>query len=184
MTDLSSQNERPIRVGFVSHAAELGGAERALLECIEDLSGAEFELYVTAPRDGPLISALKELGVTVATFHYATWTDQAPNLKNRIWRNLKNFFGFACLHQQIRRWNLDCVITNTITTPIGAMAALTSGRPHIWFLHEFGDFKFDVGKARSSRLVGRLSTAVIVNSEALRDYFSPHLGETPITIAY
>ena len=87
MTGLSSQIERPIRVGFVSHAAELGGAERALLECIEDLSGGDFEFYVTTPRDGPLISALKDLGVTVATFQYATWTDEAPNLKNRIWTN-------------------------------------------------------------------------------------------------
>jgi hypothetical protein len=76
----------------------------------------------------------------------------------------------------------DIVVTNTVTAPLGAIAAARRRPPHVWFLHEFGaedyGLRFDLGRRAGSGAVRRLSDAVLV-TEALRSYFAQALGVEP-----
>ncbi len=54
-----------MRVLFVSPAAELGGAERCLLDCVAALRGSGgVQVDVVALADGPLLGKARELGAT------------------------------------------------------------------------------------------------------------------------
>jgi len=66
-------------------------------------------------------------------------------------------------------------VTNTLTIPVGALAAKWAGIPHIWYIHEFGDddhdVAFDYGNRISLCLINKLSERVIFNSRAVAERF-------------
>ena len=63
------------------------------------------------------------------------------------------------------------VLTNTMVIPAHAIAAKLLGIPHYWMVREFGRedhrLQFLLGHDRTIRLIGRLSDAVICNSQAV-----------------
>src|SRR5688572_16799585 len=62
-----------VRVAMVSHSAELGGAERALLRQLRGLRGGALEPIVVLPGDGPLRAEIEALGVDTATIPNRWW---------------------------------------------------------------------------------------------------------------
>jgi glycosyltransferase involved in cell wall biosynthesis len=79
-------------------------------------------------------------------------------------------------------------VTNTVTVPLGAVAARIAGVPHVWYLHEYGSahhgVRFDLGRALSLRLVGRLSDLVLVNSNAVAADVAPLVGDALACVYY
>jgi glycosyltransferase involved in cell wall biosynthesis len=75
---------------------------------------------------------------------------------------------------------VDAVYTNVSVIPIGGMAALWLGRPHVWHIREFGDrdfqFYFNWGE-RMDRWFLRRATARIAVSAAVRSHVLPGCSE-------
>ena len=73
----------------------------------------------------------------------------------------------------------DVVLTNTIVSPIGAIAAKLRGVDHAWYIHEFGDIEpgltFCFGRAFSLWIIRKFSAMLIFNSKAVMAHF-PELG--------
>jgi glycosyltransferase involved in cell wall biosynthesis len=88
----------------------------------------------------------------------------------------------------LKRWKIDMVCSNTVTAGIGAFACAILQMPHIWHLHEIPETRsrwhFDLGFERSMKLIDSLSSACIVNSRAVEEYFRKFIRPEKIHLIY
>jgi glycosyltransferase involved in cell wall biosynthesis len=171
---------------FLSHTAELNGAERWLLETLGRLDPARFRPVLAAPGPGPLTRAAEAAGIESAAVPMRWWLTSA----GRAWKQpaawVWNVRGVRRLAAFIRERKIGLVFTNTAATMTGAWAARAAGVPHIWMIHELlgrprPQLVCLLGRRWLLDFIVRSSAAVLVNSEAARRPF-PDLDR--ISIVY
>ena len=88
----------------------------------------------------------------------------------------------------LRRERPDVVVTNTATTPVAAVASRLVGIPHVWWVHEFvtsdHGLSYALGEQFSQRAIGWLSRLVVVNSQALSDYYAARIPRRKLRVVY
>lgn len=166
------QEEAKVRLLFVSHSADLVGAELFLCELVEGLTEVpQVACEVLLPKGGPLRKRLQQLGVPVWTIPFSRWATEAVPLRQKLWALARNLVSLTSMVRLIRSIRPSVVITNTITIPSGAFAARLTRRPHVWLIHEFGvpehGIHFHFGRRLTLRLAHLLSRFVVVPSETL-----------------
>jgi len=170
-----------MRVCLVSHSSLRGGGERSLLETLEALSGRGVTCAVLLPRRGPLCDELDRMGVAWEVLPYRWWVgpENGPRWR-RAARLLWDLAWSVPASLRVRRWEADLVYTNTLTVPVGALAALLSGRPHVWHVRELGHehnrMVFDLGERASLALMGRLSAMILANSGLVAERYRHAFG--------
>ncbi len=178
-----------IRVLFVSHSSGRYGAERSLLEVVGAMRRAGHECLVALPKPGPLAERLRESGVATLVTGHRFWVGPPfVHLADALPRHLANFMACRRLPKLLDGFRPDCVYTNTLASPFGALAAERLGVPHVWHVREFihDDFglEFDLGIRRSLQYVERTSQAVICNSQAVAGMVERHAGASRIRVVY
>lgn len=163
-----------MKILFVSHSADLAGAERSMYELIEGLQDVPgITCCVVVPRDGPLRARLDGLGVAVRTLPLPPWTSQSPSRRGIARDAARVLRATSRLLRLIARIHPSVVVTNTITIPAGAFAARLAGTPHVWYVHEYAVPEHGlhclIGRRRTMRWAGRLSRRVVVPSSALKE---------------
>lgn len=178
----------PIAVVF--NSCYPGGSELALLELVSSLHDAGQVVYAILPKEGPMQQRLEGKCSRIDIIFHDWWASQPPALPKwrRIWY-IKGFFKWALpMAQYFRQHQIGVVISNSVVSPTGALAAKLSGKRHIWYLHEFGQedhgFLFWYGKKWSLTQVGKLSAHVLVNSQAVYDFFAQYIPTTKMTKVY
>lgn len=180
------------RVALVSHSSLCGGAERCLLETVKGLARLGISCYVALPGPGPLVEELQQRGIPTRQFPYCWWCGLEPRWRllrsGVLGRNTKTLRWVYPLVRQLQTWKVDVVLSNTITIPVGALAAFVLSKPHVWHVHEFGredhGLRFDLGFRLSAEIVSRLSEFVIVNSKALAAFYSRYVPPRQLRLAY
>lgn len=193
-----------MRIAWLSHRAELGGAELSLAEGVRALAGRGHDVQVILPQEGPLLSRL-DGAVAVHVCHHNPWVSSQTG-----WRLASRWFtydlGIAVprIARILRRMRADAVISNTITPIAGALAASTMGIPHAWFLREFGAgyrrglppniaaevqregdaLHFLLGRAATFGIMKRVSGVYLVNSETLKEYLAQWLPAQRLLVVY
>lgn len=159
------------KILFLSHSAELYGAEKALLQTIDGLNKQEFHPILVLPRAGPLHEAADKLAVESLLVPFKWWMTE----KNRIWKQPLSWFwnlkSVARIGRLIKQKGIDLVYTNSAVNFSGALAAKWKRIPHVWSIHEIlgtknAALRFLLGNRVLVSLVSGLSTRIIVNSEA------------------
>ena len=163
-----------MRLVAVSHSPWLGGAERCLLELVEELVRRPgVDVHVVLPGDGELRERLEAAGAPTSVVR-ARWWARDPGARRR-WPA-----GLLATTREVRRLRADVVLSNTVVHPPGAVAAALLGVPHLWWLHEHGErdhgFRFLLGHRRTLRVVRALSDAVLVSAEPVRAAVEPVVG--------
>jgi glycosyltransferase involved in cell wall biosynthesis len=164
------------KILFVSHSAELNGAELWLFETLKRLDRRTYAPTLIVPQPGPLQHAVAEWGLPTIAVPMKWWITE----RARIWRQplawVWNMGSIKKLARIIRENAIDLVFTNSAAMNGGAKAARRTGVPHVWAIHEvlrgpkpFLRYLFG-GRALTSFIVKR-SARVIVNSEATRAAF-------------
>jgi glycosyltransferase involved in cell wall biosynthesis len=165
-----------ISILFVSHSAELNGAELWLLGTLRRLDRRMFAPALIIPRPGPLGPAAEKANGHVEIVPMKWWVTE----KRRVWRQpvawvlnqraVRRIAGIA------RDRRAEVIFSNSAATFGGALAARRLGLPHIWSIHEIldGDHAF-LHYFRGARALTRFildrSARVIVNSEGTRAAF-------------
>ena len=111
----------PLRVTFVTHYAELYGANLSLLALIDGLRPLGVEARVFGPDRGDLIDALTARGVPAAVLPFEWWvsTERSPeDAAGRAYRNLRHL---RAITRQLAEWGTDLVYSNASVFNIGAM---------------------------------------------------------------
>jgi glycosyltransferase involved in cell wall biosynthesis len=176
-----------MRVVFVSHNSQAGGAERAMLELIDGLREQGVVCSVLLREKGWLVEELNRRNLPFAVIPYRWWCSTRPYWKQR----LPNFLALVMVLpvlMRIRRWKADVVLTNTSVIAVGALAAMLLRKRHIWYIHEFGkedhDLSFDLGISLASKLMARLSAFVIVNSRTLEAFYARRISRPQLRMIY
>jgi glycosyltransferase involved in cell wall biosynthesis len=171
---------------FVSHSAELNGAELWLLEALRLLDRRKYMPFLVVPRPGPFAASAARLGIATEIVPMK-WS---LSERNRAWRqplawawNAKSVKRIASL---IRRDRIDLVFTNSAAMFSGAGAARRAGVPHIWAVHELlgganPHLRYVFGRRMLVRHILKSSARVIVNSKASRMAFP---ADSPVDIVY
>ncbi|WP_431278363.1 glycosyltransferase family 4 protein [Leifsonia poae] len=149
---------------LVAHpSAELYGSDRVMLESVSGLIDDGWEVVVTVPTDGPLLSELRNRGARVEIC-------PSPVLRKNVLRpaGMLRFLRTTAAGARqgsalLRRERPALVYVNTITIPLWAGLARIHGTPALTHVHE--------GEASASRLMRRilalplfLSSALVANS--------------------
>ena len=142
----ASRRSKLTRVCLFSHSPELAGAERILLDLVSGLV-AEHGVACTVVLSGagPLEARLTAAGAEVLEIPYGWWADFTPVTPKEARRRL--LAGFNVLAEALPRLAAsapDVILTSTLTIPWGAMAAALLGRPHLWYVTEFGELDHDL----------------------------------------
>ncbi len=178
-----------MKICFISHSAEKGGAERSLLELVDALrEQGVMDIFVLLPTRGPLIQELENRCVVYQVIPYKWWVGKSSPLWRRMARTLWNFGIILPVTRELRRWKCNIVCTNTITVCVGAFAAKLLGLPHVWYIHEFGreghGFTFDLGERLSLWLLNHLSKVCIANSHAVAQRYGQCLPPAKLRVVY
>ena len=176
-----------MRVAFVSHNSRAGGAEKAMLELIDGLREQGVVCSVLLRERGWLTGELSRRNLPFAIIPYRWWCSTRPYWKHRL-PNLAALVMAIPVLGQLKRWEADIVLTNSSVVAVGALAALLLGRPHIWYLHEFGkadhDLSFDLGINLATKLMACLSASIIVNSRALEAFYARRIPGSQLRMIY
>lgn len=161
----------PVRVTFLTHYAELYGANLSLLALLDGLKSHGLQARVIGPDPGDLIDALTARGIPAAVLPFEWWvsTKRSPEAAaGRAYRNLRHL---RAITRQLKSWGTDLVYSNASVFNIGALAAADLGLPHVWHLREFGRQDYDLlpDLGRKMHRLGFLSAdATVCVSHALR----------------
>jgi len=142
---------KPLRVGYLSPQATLGGAERAVELLVEHHDRSRFESSVLFLRDGPLVATFNRMLPTRIL---------APVRLRHLWK-------WPSLEAGVVRWlkeeRID-ILHNTMAYGqiVGGPAALIAGRPSVWFQHG------PIGKINDKLASLIPSKNILVNSEFTR----------------
>jgi glycosyltransferase involved in cell wall biosynthesis len=162
----------PIKVCFFSHSSDLGGAQRSLLELVTQLSrDHNVECTVVLPAEGPMVERLEHLGIPTLITDCAWWcyseTPEAEQITVALNKSLSALF--EVMSQELAVMNPDVIVTNTLAIPWGAVAAAFLGKPHVWYIREYGDqFKFLRPFHQILDIVRESSNLIVTNSNAVR----------------
>jgi glycosyltransferase involved in cell wall biosynthesis len=177
-----------MRICFITHSAELYGAELALLELLQGLTNQGISCVVLVPEKGPFLVELDRMNIEWQLMNFPRWRPLRRKIRYRFIRTLQAVISAIPMARAIARWQCDIVYTNTVVIGAGAMAAWLARRPHVWHLHEFGYVNpkelFDLGNRRTARLIDRLSAVIIANSHAVKNEYARYVNIHKLHVIY
>jgi glycosyltransferase involved in cell wall biosynthesis len=167
-----------MRVIWISHSGELYGAERSLVEGVRGLAEKGIEIHAVVASRGRLAHVLNTFNVPISVIRTGWW--MTDTCKRSLRRNFGDILSaWRELSRLIKRIRPDLIVTNTLTIPFGALAAKSTGIPHVWYLHELGEIDqgllFCFGESLSLKLINKLSRRIIVNSIRVQDHFQQYI---------
>lgn len=183
---LCLNKKRSLSVVCLSHRASLAGAERCLLDIIEGLNKKGAVMHVILPKHGVFIDKIRRKTISYKVIRFAWWA--FSDRFKLIMGNIVYFYSNFGLLYEIARVNPHVVYTNTMVVPGGAFAAFFLNKPHVWYIHEFGEkdhgFKFIFTLKGTLRMIDLLSDKVIYNSMAVKEEFSGFIDEAKSEVIY
>lgn len=166
-----------MKVVFLAHDSSLSGANLVLIENLKYLKRRGVECKVLFPKLGPAVNLLIDLNFDIEIVHIRWWVYQHHNWKKFYpFRHLVRIILSAWdISKILKSYKPDIFLSNTLTSPVGALAAKLRKVPHVWYIHEFGkedhSFKFLFGENASGWLIKKLSVRIFLVSNALKEKF-------------
>ncbi len=173
------------RIVLMSHDASMqGGAQGCLFDLAKGLKimYPHYEIYLISPKDRELVEELKPYIDGYAIIKQPWWmviSPKKPLIKPifRYFRILK--YAFKTL-RYLKAIKPDIVMTNTIASPVTALASRWGNYAHFWFIHEVpphvGIYSYLYAEKRILRWLDRLSKSVFVVSDYTFNYYKPYIS--------
>lgn len=125
-----------------SHSSGLNGAERSLLELLDELSSDYAAICtVVFPSHGILEEKMKDKGIATMVLPINWWCAEKGHENAKVFE-AQSLRSYRSLYENLagfRQMNFDIVLTNTLVIPWGAVLASLLNKPHIWMVNEFGE---------------------------------------------
>jgi glycosyltransferase involved in cell wall biosynthesis len=157
---------------FVSHSEHLqGGAELSLLELLKSAKKRGYNPYLVVPREGEFSERIIPLEIKYLAVNYFRW-GSATTVDLEKMTDLK---ATAAISRWIYDNGIDCVVSNTLMVPWGALAAAMADVPHVWIAREF--FAHHRAYLQDHYdYVAAFSNTVIANSRSNADFLRQIAG--------
>ena len=172
-------NNHKIKVAFISHSSEIGGAERSLIELISGLSKRGILCHVIIPAEGSLSFEISKLSIPFSIV-YLPWCAEGNGGydKRRVGE-----IGLSTIEliNTLKKIDVDIIYTNSSVILQGALAAKSLGKKHIWHIREFGESDYGINfflpLKRRAKFVYEYSDKIIFISSALKGYYEKYIPE-------
>ena len=150
--------DRTLKIGFLNHFSDLGGAEMCSLTLMKHLDKDRFQLYLAAPAGGPLVTLAKDSHISVETF----------SLPGMPASPLKVIQALNRLKKWIKSNNLDLIHANSQRTAVyAALLSRKTKTPYIFHDHEL------IPLGWGHHFIGRSAARIItVSQEGKKRYGS------------
>ena len=174
-----------MRVMYLSGSAELGGAERVLLDVLASIRCARpsWALHLLSAADGPLVARASALGVTTEVEPFGGALSRLGECGAEGHAALAAMLALAALpaarylvrlRRAIAAFGPDVVHTNSLKMHVLAAWARPSDAALVWHLHDY------LGSRRlTRRLLGRSAgraAAIVANSASVAEDARAALG--------
>lgn len=165
----------------LAHSPNIGGAELALKSLIDSLPG--YAWTVVIPTKKPIDDRIRNSGVSYRYLELPWWCHEAHDPPENIFspaftRNLEELKRIA--------QTADMLLTNTITIPWLGPISRSLNKPHIWYIHEFGNIdhnlQFVLGYENSLTKISELSDRVLTISESIKEHLSKIVEKSSIDL--
>lgn len=190
---MNNENNKKLRILYLSHERKMGGANYSLFELVREMKSRGHSVHVAVLYKGcPLDKRLNEEGIKTFPCFYGWW--QVPANWNFILKS-----GFSLLHRmeflavwKLRRYvlknGIDIIHSNSSCIDVGAKAAKAAGIKHVWHFREYGESDYNLvymnGRDKSISFVKKNTNKVIFISKALRKFYSDMDNEDIAEIVY
>ena len=184
--------EKALSLLFFSHSSGQTGAERSLHELVALLIEQYGTLCtVVLPSPGPLESKLRDSGASVIVARLPWWCTgpyDAKGPSDLLEDFVSSIPGFVDAIAPLDQINADAVISNSLVTPWGAAAAALWSKPHMWWVHEYGESDQGLRFAEPFNIIldeiERCSNYIFCNSFDVKRELFPDLDETRCDVLY
>lgn len=176
-----------IRVLYITHVGAMDGANRSLLQLIEELrANHHVTPIVVCPREASrngqsIATECKTRGIECYVLPLVKFKLAAG--KSLI-EKLKIFLSFVLrnvnLMFKLRKVKFDLVHSNSSVIDMGSFVSMARGVPHVWHLREFGyeDFRLvSVFGKRYERWIYAKCTCAIAISKVIEEKFRPYFND-------
>ncbi len=173
-----------MKILFITHGADMMGANRCLLDLISGLEQNGVTPIVLLPEVGPLVKVLENQKVETIIEPYHNWAF-TKYYKLSYWmqriRASQNKRALPYLCDVISQHNVDIIYTNSSQTGIGAFIAEKLALPHVWHIREFGEKDYDLsfykGRAYFNKWANKaaalISMSAAIEKETLQNVTAP-----------
>ena len=185
------------RIAYLTHYAELYGANRSLLDLVLCARNDHGVIpFVVLAEEGPLLEALEASGVECAVIPFVPWMHKqvymgGPHHRLMQWwryrqqgkeRDRWNAEQMPELICRCKEWKVDLVHVNSSVIGVGADLAKACAVPWVWHIRELPfahyDFRVDGGTERYSMAL-RTADAIIAISEVVKKDIDALIGTRP-----
>lgn len=191
-----------MRIAYLTHYAELYGANRSLLDLLLELKQrGEVEPFVLLPREGPLTEKLNAENAPFAIVPWQPWMSER-HFSGRFYHRIRQHIGYdraarerarhnrAILPrvlQQLRDWNVEAIHVNSAAVGITGLLEEQAHLPLIWHIRELPERQYllhiDTGRSRYGQAL-RKATRLIAISKAVREDIHQYAGSVPVDVIY
>lgn len=185
-------SDHKFNILYLSHSAQIYGAEQSLLQLLKGLDRDRFSPVVVLPQEGPLKQRIADLSIPVEIVpSIRAWLTRRAGIMRLLHHiGLVPFLvrSVWTLTKLIRRYHIELVHTNSLVVIDGALAARLSGISHVWHAREMlihkSPHNFLFGPRSALSLVNRLADRVIAISNAVRLCFEQVGDDSKIMVVY
>lgn len=171
--------EKP-KILALAHSTNLAGAQLALASLIKNTT-EQLDWTVVCPDDGPFVEKIDSYAEALVTEKYPWWC------RGSAYMAPPTDFDIKKLNEVLNGVDYDYGLTNTITVPWLAYNSLMRDKPHMWYIHEYGDIdhnlSFALGYNGTIDYIRKLSDAVITVSQSVGEHLLEH-GASRDTLSY
>ena len=177
-----------MNISFFTHYTGLYGANRSLINLVDGLHERGFNIFLVAPSRGPITEYFLSKGYHVLIHPLSYFlTKQKPKKVQTLKRLEQLLKNLPILTNQLKKWGIDLVYTNSSVIDAGIISASAIKKPHIWHIREFGDLDYglhpDIGKPLFHKLLCA-SDGLIFISNALKSHILPSINNPNISVIY
>ena len=171
------------RVLLLHSSNDMYGASRIVLQVIDILIQAKYEVSVILPYKGVLNRIITDKGASCSIYNLGVFRKKYMNLKGLYNRFLKIKNAKNHISNYIDKHHIDLLYTSTSVIISGALAAKKSGIPSISHIHEIPTAN-KIYEIFIGLFVRYYSTQVIVVSNSVAKHWQPYLKKNQLLTVY
>ena len=183
-----------MRVLYITHATDLSGANRSMLQLIRELrQNHGVDPFVVFPKiDEELGRNIRNVCVDeqipYLEHHVTNFKKKKPiSIIKKAYFVVFNTIYILLIYRKLRKHPFDLVHTNTSVNDTGAYLAKLLKCPHVWHLREYGDLDFGLysllGKEYERRVYKKASVFIAI-SKSIQNHFQNVIDTSKIKLVY
>ena len=162
---------------------DMYGASRIVLQVIDILIKAKYEVHIILPYNGVLNKIITDKGASCSIYNLGVLRKKYLNLKGLYNRFLKIKMAKNYISNYIYKHQIDLLYTSTSVIISGGLAAKKRGIPNISHIHEIptGNKLYEIFSGLFAR---HFSTKVIAVSNSVVKHWRSYLKKTQLIKVY